>query len=280
MIDLHTHTTESDGSVTPEDLVRRARDAGIEALGICDHDTLSGYDLAEPVARASGLDLVCGVELSTRFRRRSVHLLGYFLSAPPGNGFRSRLKAMQESRRDRNRRMIDRLRGFGIDITAEEVEARCRRLAGRPHFAAILVEKGYVSSVKEAFDHYLDESAKGYVQRVEPALQEGIEWILEAGGLPALAHPVRLARRYSQPLEEIVAEMCAIGLRGIEVYHHDHCEAEAQQYRALAGRFGLAITGGSDFHGVNKPGVVLGRSHHGVLAIPREVLDRLRSAGY
>lgn len=276
MIDLHTHTNESDGSLTPERLVEEAVRAGLEALGICDHDTLSGYDLAEPVARQAGLDLICGIELSTKYHRKSVHLLGYFLSGPPTNGFRNRLQAMQDSRRDRNRRMIDRLRSLGVEITIEEVEARGRRLAGRPHFAAILVEKGYVKTVKQAFDDYLDESAKGYVQRLEPTFAEGVEWILEAGGLPSLAHPVRLEGKFRAPLEELIADMASLGLGGIEVYHHDHTADGAGLYQEMAGRFGLAVTGGSDFHGANKPGVILGHSHNGTLEIPREVLDRLR----
>jgi 3',5'-nucleoside bisphosphate phosphatase len=276
LIDLHTHTNESDGSVSPENLVQDALEAGLEALGISDHDTLSGYDLAEPFARAAGLELICGIELSTKYRRKSVHLLGYFLSGPPTNGFRSRLQVMQDSRRDRNRRMIHRLRSLGIEITIEEVEARGRRLAGRPHFAALLVEKGYVSTVKQAFDDYLDESAKGYVQRLEPTLEEGIQWILEAGGLPSLAHPVRLLGKHDVQFDALLEEMCAMGLGGIEVYHHDHSPGDAEMFQAMADRFDLAVTGGSDFHGENKPGVKLGRSSNGTVAIPREVLDRLR----
>lgn len=276
MIDLHTHTNESDGSLSPEALVESAVAAGLEALGICDHDTLSGYELAAPHARAAGLELICGIELSTKYRRKSVHLLGYFLSGPPANGFRNRLAAMQDSRRDRNRRMIRRLRELGVEITIEELEARGKRLAGRPHFATILVEKGYVSSVRQAFDDYLDESAKGYVQRLEPTLEEGIRWILEGGGLPSLAHPVRLLGRHNLSLDALLEEMCAMGLRGIEVYHHDHSQADSELFQGLADRFGLAVTGGSDFHGVNKPGVKLGRSNFGTQEIPRELLDRLR----
>ncbi len=276
MIDLHTHTNESDGSTSPEQLVADAVGVGLEALGICDHDTLSGYHLAEPHARAAGLDLICGIELSTKYRRKSVHLLGYFLSGPPSDGFHSRLKAMQDSRRDRNRRMIERLRGFGIEITSEEVEGRGRRLAGRPHFAALLVEKGYVTTIKQAFDDYLDESAKGYVQRLEPTLDEAIGWILEAGGLPSLAHPVRLLGKHKEPFEVLLEDMCALGLGGIEVYHHDHSPSDSEFFLSMAKRFGLAVTGGSDFHGENKPGVKLGHSNRGTVEISREVLDRLR----
>ncbi len=276
MIDLHTHTDESDGSLSPQELVERAVADGLEALGICDHDTLTGCDMAAPIARRAGLELVYGIELSTKYRGRSVHLLGYFLEGPPTNGFRARLNAMQESRRDRNRRMIERLHKFGIDITIEEVEARGKRLAGRPHFAALLVDKGYVNTVKQAFDDYLDESAKGYVQRLEPSLKEGIEWISEAGGLTSLAHPIRLAGKHPEPPEELVADMRTLGLKGLEVYHHDHSSEDTARYAEIARRLGLAMTGGSDFHGANKPGVRLGYSFNGTVAIPREILDQLR----
>lgn len=276
MIDLHTHTDESDGSYSPARLVAEAKAVGLKALGICDHDNMAGYDLAVPAAQEAGLELICGIELSTKYRGRSVHLLGYFLKQPPSREFREWLQSMQDSRRDRNRRMVERLRDFGMEITIEEVEARGRRQAGRPHFASILVEKGYVSSVKQAFDEYLDESARGYVQRLEPSLDEAIGRILDAGGLPSLAHPIRLLNSHRPPLDGMLAEVCELGLGALEVYHYDHSPAQGAEFKALAERYGLAITGGSDFHGDTKPEVRLGWSQQGTLRIPDSVLDRLR----
>ena len=276
MIDLHTHTNESDGSYTPFELVDAAVANGLEALAISDHDTLSGYDKALPRAREKGLDLVCGIELSTKFNGKTVHLLGYFLNQPPADGFRAWLKEMQSTRRDRNLRMAERLRSLGINITIEEVESRGRSLAGRPHFARIMLEKGYVSSIQQAFDEYLDESAKGYVDRHEPDLAMGIGRIAAAGGISSIAHPVRLGYRDPERLRTVVGEMRAAGLVALEVYHSDHKPSDVEQYLGLVREFKLGVTGGSDFHGDAKPNVRLGTGA-GNLNIPRSVLDRLRA---
>jgi predicted metal-dependent phosphoesterase TrpH len=264
-------------------LVEEAVSTGLEALAITDHDTLAGYDSAAPFARASGLDLVCGIEISTRFHGRSVHLLGYFVNAPPTQDFREWLLGLQRSRRERNSRLIDRLRSLGVDISMDEVESKGRSLTGRPHFAKVLVEKGYVTSTEQAFEEYLDESAKGYVQRQEVPLHEGIERVLSAGGVPSLAHPIRVARRVergavngSDQLETWVSEMRDMGLRALEVFHSDHRPEDTDRYLDLARRFDMAVTGGSDFHGGNKPLIQLGRGFEGNLNVPRSVLDRLR----
>lgn len=283
MIDLHTHTAESDGTLTPAELVATAAGLPLEALGITDHDTFAGYDQAVPLARQAGLDLVCGIELSTKWRRkpaargRSVHILGYFLGGPPSAGLRTWLEALQESRRDRNRRLAARLQSLGIGITIEEVEGLGRRLAGRPHFARLIVAKGYAATVQEAFDLYLADSAKAYVEREEPQLAEGIGRILDAGGVPSLAHPVRHSRHGAAAFETALVEMCGMGLRAIEVFHSDHGPEDVAQFEALARRYGLAITGGTDFHGANKPGLALGTGY-GNVAVPRRVLDELREA--
>lgn len=275
MIDLHTHTNESDGTFTPFELVDSAVAMGLEALAISDHDTLAGYDQALPRAREKGLDLVCGIELSTKCNGKTVHLLGYFLGQPPADGFRAWLSEMQATRRDRNVRMAERLRSLGIDITIEEVQKRGRSLTGRPHFARLMLEKGYVSSIQQAFDEYLDESAKGYVDRAEPELSAGIERLRAAGGLSSIAHPVRLGYRDPQKLRTLVGEMRDAGLGALEVYHSDHKAPDVEQYLALTREFGLGVTGGSDFHGEAKPNVRLGVGA-GNLNIPRSVLDRLR----
>jgi predicted metal-dependent phosphoesterase TrpH len=281
MIDLHTHTDESDGTFTPRELVDAAAALGLEALGICDHDTFAGYDQAVPLAREASLDLVCGIELSTKWHRtpqsggRSIHMLGYFLDAPPTEEFRVWLEDIRAARRDRNRRLVARIQSLGMDVTLEEVEKLGRSLAGRPHFARIMLEKGYVRTIQEAFDRYLAESGEAYVERDEPELGEGIRKIIEAGGLPSLAHPVRLSN-HREVLEKAVAEMCEMGLRAIEVYHSDHGPDDAAFFLKLAGRHGLAITGGSDFHGGNKPGLALATGY-GNVAVPRIVLDFLRA---
>jgi predicted metal-dependent phosphoesterase TrpH len=282
MIDLHTHTDESDGTFSPEELIQAAAGLKLEALGISDHDTFAGYDQAVPLARAAGLELVCGIELSTKLsfrsgtRSKSVHILGYFLESPPAQEFREWLADLQRSRRDRNRRLAERLQSLGIAVTLEEVEKLGRSLTGRPHFAQILLRKGYVKSLHEAFEVYLGESARAYVERDEPGAAEAIRKVLEAGGLPSVAHPVRLSRN-SALVETLIAEMRDVDLRAIEVYHSDHGPREVEQYLALARRYDLAVTGGTDFHGGNKPGISLGTGMNGNVSVPRSVLDDLRA---
>ena len=225
MIDLHSHTTESDGSATPDELVELARHIGLDALAITDHDSLAGYEIARPLAEAGGLRLICGIELSTKIykpSRKTVHLLGYFFHGEPKAEFREWLLGMQVARRDRNRRLAIKLQSMGLDIHIEEVESVGRSMAGRPHFARLMVQKGYVATTDEAFRRYLDESAPGYVDREEPLLAEGIERIAAAGGISSLAHPIRLGKRDLAEEEELIASFVALGLDAIEAYHSDH----------------------------------------------------------
>jgi 3',5'-nucleoside bisphosphate phosphatase len=275
LIDLHTHTDESDGTYTPAQLVAEAVSSKLDALGITDHDTLAGYDAAVPLAKAAGLDLVCGIELSTKLRGRSVHLLGYFLGDPPTQAFRDWLREMQLSRRDRNVRLAAKLRSMGMEVSLAEVEARGKSLAGRPHFAQVMVEKGYVADTRQAFDDFLDESAKAYVDRLEPSFAEGVKRILDGGGLPSLPHPIRVPRN-GERFEALMGEMADAGLRALEVYHSDHSPADELMFQEQADLYNLAITGGSDFHGALKPHIRLGTGA-GNLCVPRAVLDRLRA---
>lgn len=273
MIDLHSHTSESDGTFSPAELVAEAKAIGLEALAITDHDTFAGYDLAKPIATSAGLDLVCGIELSTKFRGRSVHLLGYFPVSEPNTEFRSWITGLQESRKKRNVLMVERLRSLGVDITYEEVRAKGKSLAGRPHFARVLIDKGYVTSIQQAFEEYLDESAKAFVEREEADFTDAVERIRSAGGIPSVAHPIRLK---TLPLEETIAEMTTQGLLALEVYHSDHKPERVEVYRNLADRYGLAMTGGSDFHGGNKPGIQLGTGAGQNLSVPVQLLTELR----
>lgn len=282
MIDLHTHTTASDGSLTPVEIVNAACAAGLDALSITDHDTLSAYEEAKAAASQAGLELVCGIELSTKFiqinrpKPKTVHLLGYFPRREPSAEFHEWLHQMQASRRDRNIRLARKLQSMNMDVTIEEVEQRGRSMAGRPHFAQIMVEKGYVKSIQEAFDRYLDESAPAYVEREEPTFAEGVRRILEAGGVPSLAHPIRLGKKLPAHEEDVIRQMAKMGLKAIEAYHSDHGPRDLERYQLIARKYGLAVTGGSDFHGDVKPEVKLGTGKNGNVAVPNKVLDRLR----
>jgi 3',5'-nucleoside bisphosphate phosphatase len=201
-------------------------------------------------------------------------LLGYFLRADGLGDFRARIRDLQAARRDRNIRLVARLQELGMNITLEEAEARGRGMTGRPHFAQLLVEKGYVPNLRRAFDQYLDESAIGYVYRREPMFEEGVKWIRDAGGISSLAHPIRVKADVSA----LMPELCAMGLSAIEAYHSDHSPRETDLYLELARRHGLRVTGGSDFHGAVKPDVDLGTGCEGNLKIPADLLQRLRAS--
>ncbi len=258
-----------------------AKAKGLDAIAITDHDTFAGYHQALPLAREAKLELVCGIELSTKLimpdrpRGKSVHLLGYFMSGPTAE-FRSWLSELQQSRRERNEALALKLQAMGLDITMEEVNALGRSMAGRPHFAKLMVQKGYVSTLQEAFDKYLDESAQAYVERQEPSLAEGIRQISDGGGIPSLAHPVRLGKRVPAQEEDVIRQLCKMGLRALEAWHSDHPSREQERYEWLARRYDLIATGGSDFHGDAKPGVELGTGRNNNVNVSKKVLDRLR----
>jgi predicted metal-dependent phosphoesterase TrpH len=285
LIDLHSHTDQSDGSSSPASLVQEALDLRLEALGVTDHDTLAGYDLAEPIARDKGLEIVCGIELSTRLeepgsakRPPSVHLLGYFAKTPPTDSFREWLINWQDSRRARNLKLIRKLNDLGVDIELEEVQKIGRNLTGRPHFAKVLIAKGYVKTTQEAFDKYLAENASAGVEREECSLVEGIEKVNEAGGTPVLAHPYRMTQgKDEQRMSDVLKLLVDSGLRGIEVFYSEHTTEDRALYLKMAERYGLIVTGGSDYHGVNKPGIFLGTGKDHNLDVPYSVLETLRS---
>lgn len=276
MIDLHSHTDRSDGTFTPAELVAEARRVGLSALAITDHDTFAGYDAAVPLAAAAGLNLICGIELATRYQGGSVHLLAYFPAAPPSAPLRQWLDFILEKRRERNIRLIAKLQSLGVDITLEEVETKGRTLTGRPHFARVLVDKGYATDIQNAFDRYLDESARAFVQRQEATMEEALERVLASGGVPSLAHPIRVAKNNWEKLAAYVEDLAGMGLRAIEVYHSDHSPENVAYYASLAERFGLGITGGSDFHGANKPNISLGTGKHNNLDVPDWVAEKLK----
>ena len=273
MIDLHSHTNQSDGTCSPEEVVHEAVRAGVRILGITDHDTFAGYDQALPYAREAGLELICGIELSTKLNGYSVHLLGYFFENADLAGLRAQIEAVQASRKDRNIRLIERLQQLGLDITLQEAQARGRGMTGRPHFAQILVEKGYAQTIQDAFDQYLGEDAKGYVRRDEPSFYEAVQWIRGARGVASIAHPVRL----KEDLGVVIQDLCASGMNALEAYHSDHSPQDIETFLGLAHEHNLAVTGGSDFHGTVKPGIHLGRGR-GNVSVPDGVIARMREA--
>lgn len=279
-IDLHAHTNESDGTLTPLELITLARTIGLDALAITDHDTFAGYDLARPIADRHGFDLVRGIELNTRLifengETRSPHLLAYFPWRDPSPEFMAWLTKAQDDRRTRNHRLADALAARGIEIGVSEVEALGRSLAGRPHFARLLVEKGYASDFGDAFRRYLGESAPTYVERESHTTAEAIQTVREGGGIPVIAHPVRLALDIAEE-RRALADFTDAGLLGLEVFHSEHSPELQVHYRRIADELGLMPTGGSDFHGAVKPKVTLGTGLNDNIRVPRAFLDHMR----
>ncbi len=280
-IDLHSHTNASDGVLSPAELLALAQQKGLAALSITDHDTFQGYNEALPFATAAGFDLVRGIELNSRLyidgssQPRFVHMLVYFLTREPSAGFHKWLEDQRLERRDRNEKLIQALRDRGVQITLAEVEARGRSLTGRPHFARLLVEKGYVSNFQEAFEKYLGEDAPSYVERESKTTEEVIQLALEGGGLPVVAHPIRIG--LARAIEHaVLARFKQAGLVGLEVVHSDHPPALQAYYRTLAHELELLPTGGSDFHGAAvKPDIELGTGRAGNVRVPIEFLQGL-----
>jgi 3',5'-nucleoside bisphosphate phosphatase len=283
MIDLHTHTTASDGTDSPGELVEAACRAGLEALAITDHDTFAGTDEAAPLAAAAGLRLVCGLELSTRILEetepaaRNAHMLAYFPNGA-ADGFREWLGTLRAARRARNERLSAKLQALGMDVTVEEAEAYGRNITGRPHFARVMREKGYVSNWEEAFRRYLGESGAAYVEREDPGAAEGIRRIHEAGGIASLAHIYRSDKRNAEEEEALLRRLLDAGLRALEVWHSDHDAAHTRRYLEYTRRYGLLPTGGSDYHGANKREIRLGCGRSGPLEVPLSALDDLCAA--
>jgi hypothetical protein len=273
-VDLHTHSTASDGTHAPEAVARLAKQSGLVGFALTDHDTVDGLQPAASAARELGLEFVPGVEISCQFPHPgTLHLLGYCID-PESAKLREMLRRLIDARDTRNPQMVRKLNDLGVMITMKEVEdAAGGEVIGRPHMAAVLVRKGYVNSVKEAFNKYLGQGAAAYVEKERLSPRKAIAVVLAAGGLPVLAHPVQLRTENDAQLERIVKDLVDLGLQGIEVIHSDHDAAHVEKYSKLTDRFGLLKTGGSDFHGINKKEIQLGLANG--RRIPRQFMDGL-----
>ncbi|MCC6423879.1 MAG: PHP domain-containing protein [Phycisphaerales bacterium] len=281
-VDLHCHSTASDGTLPPAEVVRLARESGLSALALTDHDTVGGIAEAQAEALSLGIDFLAGIEISAEFPHPgTLHILGYGVD-PRSQELGSLMRTLLEGRDNRNPKIVEKLRALGVAITMAEVEHEARadtadlknKPIGRPHIAAILVRKGYVSSIKQAFDKYLAPGGLAYFDKERLTPRQAIERIAQAGGVAVLAHPVQLRTGNDAQLERVVKDLVDLGLEGIEVIHSDHDESTVDKYTHLADRFGLLKTGGSDFHGSNKKDIQLGRAAG--RRIPRDYFDALR----
>jgi predicted metal-dependent phosphoesterase TrpH len=275
-IDLHIHTTASDGTMSPSEVVRYAKKKGLRAIAITDHDTIDG--IAEGLQEGSklGLEVIPGVELSVDFSKGTMHLLGYYIDHT-SVALLEKLAIVQQARAERNLKMIAKLRRLGIEIELSEIkEAPEDGQIGRPHFAYTLVQKGYAQSIQEAFDRYLRKGGPAYVEKFKFSPAEAISVIHKAGGVAVLAHPFTLNQIQLQDLEPVVVELKEKGLDGIETYYPEHSEGQTKLYRTLAQQYGLLITGGSDFHGLNKDKEELGEGY-GDMNYTYNVVEELKT---
>lgn len=273
-IDLHTHSTVSDGTYTPAELVRYAKDKGLRAIALTDHDNIDGIEEAQRVGGEIGVEVIPGVELSADFTEGAMHLLGLFIDRTPPS-FLRRLAVFQAARRERNPKIVKKLQEMGFKITEEEVTAAARGgQAGRPHFARVLMEKGYVHSITEAFEKYIGDRGPAYVKKPQPSPEECIALIHEANGVAVLAHPNTI-HLPDQRLSALFDRLLKAGLDGVEVYYSTHTPEETARYERLADEWSLAKTGGSDFHGKHKPQINLGVGR-GNLHVPYSLLEDLQ----
>ncbi len=275
-IDLHVHSACSDGTFTPARLAAYAAEKGLAAFALTDHDTADGLDEAARAAEAAGVELVRGIEFSTEYREHDIHILGLDINEKQQD-FVEHLRAFQKSRENRNEEMAERLRQReGFDIRIEQLHrAYGDAVLTRAHFGRWLFEKGYVRSVSEAFSLYIGDDCPCFVPRRRADPKQAIALIQKAGGIPILAHPLLYGLDVKE-LETLILELKEAGLQGLEAIYSANTGMDESNMRRLARRMKLKISGGSDFHGKNKPFLDLG-SGRGNLKIPYEVLENLRA---
>lgn len=263
-VDLHTHTTASDGDLYPVELVRHAHDNGIKVLSVTDHDTVDGLIPAAKTASDLGITFVPGMEISAK-SREELHIIGYYIEKERKE-FQDGLNLLFEYREAREKITIEYLQSKGIRITAEEVKEMTKgNIIGRPHMAAVMIAKGYVSSKKEAFDKYIGTSEYMRLKRPKTTVQESIDIIKAGKGVPVLAHPHSLKQSFEQ-LDETLGQLKTMGLRGMECYYNSYDNETTVNYLTLAVKHGLLPTGGSDYHGPKtKPDVFIGTGKNNLL---------------
>jgi len=275
-IDLHLHTTRSDGSMSPAEIVMHAKYEGLSALAITDHDTVSGNEEAILEGRRLGLRVIPGIELSISFGQGELHLLGYFVDYQ-NEELQKYLVEIRAHRKRRNPLIIQKLKNLGFELNLQEIRRKANNgNVGRPHIAAAMVAANYVSTYKEAFDLYLRKNGPAYVPKEILTIGEGIGLIRQFGGVPVLAHPMTLDFRTIRDLRAFIAQLKEKGLGGIEVYHPGASPRQIQVLENIARQMELCITGGSDFHGLelNPAEGGLGRA---IARLPSLLLDSLES---
>jgi len=259
--DLHIHTMASDGLITPEEAVRQAHIAGLAAVSIADHDSVGGIGPALEAGEKYGVEVIPGVELSSEIKGSELHFLGYFIDWQ-SKRLKDKLLLFQDVRRDRARRIVEKLRKLGMDISYDMVTALDGKVLGRPHIARLLLDHGYVKTEDEAFNRFLAFGRPAYVEKYQISPAEAIKMIERVNGVSVLAHPV------FAHADDMFPELVEFGLRGIEVYHSKHDAQATKYYEQLAQKYGLLIVGGSDSHGSKIP--------VGNVRIPYSLVEKLK----
>lgn len=279
-IDLHMHSKCSDGHYEPEQLVEWASELGLSAIALTDHDTTKGVARAIRRGEELGVEVIPGCEISVTYSGGTFHLLGYFVDYE-SEAFNKTMAGIMASRTERNRKIVAALNAHGMEITHEELlEEAGEATVGRPHMAQIMIRKGYVSDFREAFDKYLAEGMPCYFPSENFGPERAIKLVLEAGGVPVIAHPFWLNRKSLKDLDAYIGELVGYGLKGMEIVYPDHSPEIQRAYFEIAKKHDLIVTGGSDFHGggVVKPEVTLGHGTGGDFCVPAELLEGLKAA--
>ena len=278
-IDLHVHTTASDGTLTPRRTVELARKLGLAALAVTDHDTVAGLDEAMAAGRELGVETVPGVEVSAGYRDQGVHILGYFID-PAAPELTEALEWFRRERERRNEAIVDAMAADGFPLSMDRLSAAFpHAVLGRPHIASLLVQAGCAPSVGDALAKWLNRGGTYYRPRRRMPLEQAVAAIRAAGGVAVIAHPYQYGWR-GDDLAAFVGDCAAAGCRGMECVYSGYGPEQNAELRALAGRFGLAESGGSDFHGERKPHIHLGWGMTGEVAVPYPVLEGLRAANF
>lgn len=271
-IDLHTHSTFSDGTFTPLQLVKYAEEKGLKAFALTDHDTTEGVKEAKSIE--TNVEVISGVEISTRYDKKEIHIVGLYVNENDAD-LNKQLKYYREKRVTRNFEILEKLNSLGVNITIDDVKESCTGdVISRAHIAKALVSKGFVGSYTEAFDRYLGDNKCAYVPRETLNYEESMELITKAGGVPVLAHPL-LYKMSDTNLENMMVKLRQKGLKAVEVYYSTHSNSDTQHIMAMANRVGLIYSGGSDFHGATKPKIDMGTGM-GKLAVPYKILEKIR----
>ncbi|KAI4446952.1 5'-3' exoribonuclease [Eubacterium plexicaudatum ASF492] len=274
IIDMHVHSSASDGTFAPAALLSEAKKAGLYAMALTDHDTMDGVEEAAAAAKELDIELVPGVEISTEYQDREIHVLGYYVS-PEYPRMKAMLEKFRDFRSTRNVRMVQRLQEEGFSITMEQLTEKFPdSVLTRAHMSRFLCETGQIPDTRTAFAKYLGENCCCYIDRPKISPVEAVTLILEAGGLAVLAHPV-LCDLEEHVLRQMIAEMKEAGMCGLEAVYSENTAEDEIHMKQLAEEFGLLITGGSDFHGKNKPDIKLGTGK-GNLYIPYAFLQSLK----